>query len=138
MTLDTRGVSMRSYLPGEYVVAEYKTGRYIGKVVQDKGSKIVVEVLAVATHPFQGDLHRPFQVEGAFFQTRKALAHHEKANMHKSSVSPYTEQDIPDYLDSLRLALNEAKQEMEARGDEWGKAALLHLTSLEQEYFSRT
>lgn len=127
---------MRAYLPGEYVQGDYKTGRYIGKVIQDKGAKVVVEILAVVTHPYQGDLHHPFQADVAFFQQRKALAHHEKANIHKSSITPY-DKELPSYLDSLRDALEEAKQEMDQRGDEWGKAALEQLKRLEQEYFSQ-
>ncbi|PBB06326.1 kinase-associated lipoprotein B [Salimicrobium humidisoli] len=116
------------------VKAFYKTGTYIGKVKEDRGSKFLVEVLAVHTHPAQGDLHNPGQTEDVFFHQRKALAHHEKANVDKQAVHPYDD-EIPDYMKSLEDSVQKYKKKLERRDTEFNQKALTRLQDLEKQYF---
>lgn len=46
--------------PGQIVTASYKTGEYIGEVIELMSTgKAAVRILAVVKHPAQGDLHNP-------------------------------------------------------------------------------
>lgn len=60
----------------EIVRAKYKTGRYIGKLIEmkEEENRALFQVLAVETHPQQGDLHQPKQIDVPLFHQRKALA----------------------------------------------------------------
>ncbi|WP_347862498.1 kinase-associated lipoprotein B [Salimicrobium sp. PL1-032A] len=119
---------------GDTVKAFYKTGTYIGEVKEDRGSKFLVEVQAVYTHPAQGDLHNPGQTEEVFFHQRKALSHHEKTNVDKKAVHPY-DGAIPEYEDSLKQAVANLKDKLMRRDTEFNQKALHQLEDLESRYF---
>lgn len=124
-----------TFQKGDLVVATYKTGEYICRYIEDRHERdAVVEVLGVRRHPTQGDLHSPNQVEVALFHQRKALAHHEKAVVHISGLTPY-EGDVPDYNISLREALDEKLNKLNERDDEWAKRSIEQLHDLEKHYF---
>ncbi|SIS43942.1 kinase-associated lipoprotein B [Salimicrobium flavidum] len=125
---------MEDIKSGDTVKAFYKTGTYIGQVREDRGSKFLVEVLAVHTHPAQGDLHNPGQTEEVFFHQRKALAHHEKANVDKKAVHPY-EDEVPNYKESLRQSVRHFKEKLMRRDTEFNQKALRQLEDLEKQYF---
>ncbi|PAD38754.1 kinase-associated lipoprotein B [Terribacillus sp. 7520-G] len=120
---------------GSVVKARYKTGVYVGKIKEERGKFYLVEVLAVLKHPQQGDLHNPKETEGVFFHERRALAHHEKANIPKTAVSAFTD-DIPDYPASLQAALKELKDDLNDQPDSaYRELVLSNIDSLEQDYF---
>ena len=52
----------------------------------------------------QGDLHNVKQADVPFFHERRALAFREQTNIPEQMVKKY-EGEIPDYTDSLKLAL---------------------------------
>lgn len=118
---------------GSIVTAEYKTGEYIGEVVElSSASKAAVKILAVIKHPAQGDLHNPMNPNVAFFHQRRALAHQEIALMPLYTVKPYNGA-VPDYAASLEQALLS-----EIRGLEqtirWAERSLQELEQLKREY----
>ncbi|SDC20035.1 kinase-associated protein B [Terribacillus halophilus] len=120
---------------GSMVKARYKTGAYIGRIKEERGKFYLVEVLAVLKHPQQGDLHNPKETEGVFFHERRALAHHEKANIPKSAVSAFTD-DIPDYPASLRTALQQLREDLNGQpASAYRDLALSNMDSLEKDYF---
>ncbi|KGX89811.1 kinase-associated lipoprotein B [Pontibacillus marinus] len=125
---------MAELQPGDKVQAHYKTGKYIGEIMEDRGHAYLVKVLAVLKHPQQGDLHNPGKTENVFFHERKALAHNEKANISKSSLSEH-DGEIPNYQDSLREALDKLKQKLAAKDDEFSEKAQHQLAELEKRYF---
>ncbi|MFC0523907.1 kinase-associated lipoprotein B [Pontibacillus salicampi] len=124
---------MSSLQPEELVTAHYKTGKYIGEIVEDRGSAYLVKILAVLSHPQQGDLHNPGQTENVFFHQRKALSHNEKANISKSSLKPF-EGEVPSYMDSLKTALQKRKEKLQ-EDNEFNQKARAQLEDLEQQYF---
>ena len=79
-----------AYRPGDLVKASYKSGEYIGEIVEMTRSKAAVKVLAVLKHPAQGDLHHPYEVDGVMFMQRKALSYQEIALMPQYSCLPTT------------------------------------------------
>lgn len=119
----------------EIVRAKYKTGRYIGKLIEmkEEENRALFQVLAVETHPQQGDLHQPKQIDVPLFHQRKALAYLEKTWVPSSTVKPYNG-DLPDYKQSLELALNAAKDKVRNDHSHWGQASLQLLDELEHEY----
>jgi kinase-associated protein B len=121
------------YQVGDHVIAAYKTGEYIGEIVDLSGMKAAVKVLAVVKHPTQGDLHNPMQANVAFFHQRRALAHQEIALMPFDTIAAYRQQ-IPEYKESLRQAL---EQDKIALHNEvlFAQKCLQELQSLEKEYF---
>ncbi|MFC2947143.1 kinase-associated lipoprotein B [Virgibacillus sediminis] len=121
---------------GETVKAHYKSGTYIGKVVEERGSHYLVEVLAVAKHPMQGDLHNPGQVEGVFFHERKALAHHEKMNVKKPAVHAYPNA-IPEYGISLKQAVEAYREKLTSEKTAYNDKALQTLNGLEENYYRK-
>jgi kinase-associated protein B len=118
---------------GDKVKAHYKSGTYLGKIVEDRGDKYLVEVLAVVKHPIQGDLHNPNQTEGVFFHERKALAFHEKMNVKKPAVHTF-ECDIPEYKISLQEAVQKYKEKLLQEDTAYNREALLAIERLEKEY----
>ncbi|RIU94648.1 kinase-associated lipoprotein B [Oceanobacillus picturae] len=118
---------------GDKVKAHYKSGTYLGKIVEDRGDKYLVEVLAVVKHPIQGDLHNPNQTEGIFFHERKALAFHEKMNVKKPAVHTF-ESDIPEYKISLQEAVHKYKEKLLQEDTAYNREALLAIERLEKEY----
>ncbi|GIP37282.1 kinase-associated lipoprotein B [Paenibacillus sp. J31TS4] len=125
--------------PGDWVTASYKTGIYIGQVVEwnEAKQKAAVEVKAVVKHPDQGNLHQPGRADVAFFHQRKALAQREIAWMPLDTLLPY-EGEAPDYRDSLRLAVDRQKAELKELAEEraaYAAKALHELEDLERDYF---
>ncbi|WP_042352167.1 kinase-associated lipoprotein B [Bacillus massiliigorillae] len=127
-------MSQNEFVIGDIVTAFNKTGKYIGEITADRGQAYLVKVLAVLKHPKQGDLHNPNQVDVDFFHERKALAFREQTNVPKNMVRPYND-DIPPYQDSLQLAVNAIKQELESKDTPFSKKSLEAIQELEKEYF---
>jgi kinase-associated protein B len=123
------------YLVGEHVIAAYKTGEYIGEVVDVSGMKAAVKVLAVVKHPTQGDLHNPNQANVGFFHQRRALANQEIAMMPFDTISVYR-QAVPEYAESLRKALEKDKKTLQ-NAILFAQKCLQELESLEQDYFNK-
>ncbi|MBF0708613.1 MULTISPECIES: kinase-associated lipoprotein B [Bacillales] len=124
----------KTFQPGEIVTAGYKTGRYIGEVVDMKSPKAVIKVLAVIKHPTQGDLHNPKQLDVPLFHQRKALAQFEKALVPMSAINHY-EGNVPDYNDSLKEALETQSAELKHEGGRWAEASLIEIEKLKDDYF---
>lgn len=125
---------MTSFQIGDYVRAHYNSGTYIGKIVEDRGDRYLIEVLAVYKHPMQGDIHNPFQVDDVFFHERKALAYREKANIKKPAVHPFSE-EVPDYGESLKQAVQAIKEKLMKEDTAYNKKALKNIESLEKNYY---
>ncbi len=120
--------------PGDIIVTNKKTGKYIGEITAVQGDMLTVRILAVLNHPRQGDLHNPMQADVPFFHERKALAYREQTNVPMRIVKPY-EGDIPDYKDSLKEAYSRLKEKLEAEPEEpYNQLALKALESIAKEY----
>ncbi|MFC0214673.1 sporulation phosphorelay system protein KapB [Paenibacillus chartarius] len=118
---------------GDTVIAEYKSGRYIGTIVELTNSrKAAVQIAAVVKHPEQGDLHHPMQADVPLFHQRKALAHREIALMPLNTVERY-DGPVPEYDESLRESVDLHKQELDQL-KRWAERALAEMEALEQEY----
>ncbi|WP_248925616.1 kinase-associated lipoprotein B [Paenibacillus hamazuiensis] len=118
---------------GSMVLASYKTGEYIGEIVEPPTpAKAAVQILAVVKHPTQGDLHNPMDPDVPFFHQRRALAYKEIALMPLQTIRPYRG-EVPDYIDSLRAALAREMQTL-ARTAEWANRCLQELEQLQKEY----
>ena len=113
---------------GEIVTGIYKTGKYIGEVTNSRHGSYVVKVLAVLKHPVQGDLHNVKQADVPFFHERRALAFREQTNIPEQMVKKY-EGEIPDYTDSLKLAL---ETQMNSFAEDDSPFAVRSLETLEQ------
>ncbi|UOR11838.1 kinase-associated lipoprotein B [Halobacillus amylolyticus] len=120
---------------GAIVKAHYKSGIYIGELLEDRNQNYLVKILAVDKHPMQGDLHNPGQTKDVFFHQRKALSFQEKANIHKQAVHPYEEENIPDYPTSLRHSVEKLKNKLTRRDTDFNQHALDQLIDLEKQYF---
>ncbi|MDQ0216813.1 kinase-associated protein B [Oikeobacillus pervagus] len=118
---------------GEHVIAFYKTGKYIGEIIDKKSEHYVVQILAVEKHPIQGDLHHPKTVDVPFFHERKALAFRERANIPSKMVKPY-DGEIPVYTDSLKKAFHHLKEELQKEQNEYQVKSLQSLQSIQKEY----
>lgn len=127
---------MKNINIGETVIANYNSGTYIGKAIEERRKFYLVEILAVHKHPTQGDLHNPGKVEGVGFYERKALSYTEKANVSKRQVKPY-DGEIPDYKESLNKAFNALKKELESEDTDYNYAALKRLNDLFKHYYSK-
>ncbi|UFJ42695.1 kinase-associated lipoprotein B [Brevibacillus humidisoli] len=130
---------MQEFAPrvGEYVIASYKSGEYMAQIIELYPEKATVKVLAVRKHPLQGDLHHPYQAEVMLFHQRKALAYQEKVIVPLRMLQPY-DGTVPDYRESLRLALQTEKEELSKRPGAWADRALEELRKLEAEYFPQS
>ncbi|WP_164216539.1 sporulation phosphorelay system protein KapB [Virgibacillus sp. YIM 98842] len=122
---------------GDIVRAHYNSGTYIGEVIEDRGERYLIEVLAVYKHPLQGDIHNPGQVEGVFFHERKALAHHEKMNVKKPAVHLYNE-EIPEYGPSLKQAVQVYREKLQEKESDFNQAALQKLEGLEENIYKKS
>jgi kinase-associated protein B len=120
-------------LIGDYVTFPYKTGKYIGEVLEVNSDKSLVKVHAVLKHPLQGDLHAPKQAEATFFHERKALAYQEKVRLFHSLIHKYDE-DIPVYKKSLLDAFDSYKRELQQLDDERSRMSIHCLDNLSKEY----
>jgi kinase-associated protein B len=125
-------MSISSFQVGDHVIAAYKTGEYIGEIVEVSALKAAVKVLAVYRHPTQGDLHNPKQADVAFFHQRRALAFQEIALMPLNTISPY-DHNIPDYKESLRQALSNEMEELK-HTIRFAQKCLSELEGLEKDY----
>jgi kinase-associated protein B len=119
---------------GETVTGIYKTGKYIGEITEVRHQHYLVRVIAVVKHPMQGDLHNPKEADVMIFHERKALSFREQANIPKQMVKPFKE-EIPDYLESLRQAVDKMKTELTEIATPWADMSLKSLASLEKDYF---
>ncbi|MCA0984499.1 kinase-associated lipoprotein B [Halobacillus yeomjeoni] len=120
---------------GTIVKAHYKSGIYIGEIVEDRNRFYLVKILAVDKHPMQGDLHNPGKTENVFFHQRKALSYNEKANIQKEAVHLYEESSVPDYKNSLQKSVDRLKEKLQRRDTEFNAHALERLEELEKQYF---
>ena len=119
---------------GQIVKTKYNSGVYIGEVIEDRRNFWLVEVKAVVTHPTQGDLHKPNQVEGVAFHERKALANREKMNARKRDTKPY-DGEIPNYDESLNKAIINLEIELNQEDTAFNKASLLKLKDLKEHFY---
>lgn len=119
---------------GDKVTAFYKTGKYIGEITDIRPEHYLVRVLAVAKHPMQGDIHSGKDADVPFFHERRALAFREQANVPKKMVKPY-EGEIPDYMNSLKEAVEKTKAELKEDSSAWAALSLNNMESLEKDYF---
>ncbi|GIN10972.1 kinase-associated lipoprotein B [Shouchella clausii] len=115
--------------------AKYKSGIYIGNVleVRKEENRALFQVLAVLTHPNQGDLHHPKQIDVPFFHERKALAYLEKAWVPFSTVKAY-EGELPDYETSLKAAWEAACERLQNDDSDWAIKSLQLLKEVRKEY----
>lgn len=118
---------------GEIVTAIYKTGKYIGEITEVRPQHYLVRVLAVLKHPMQGDLHSPKDADVLIFHERKALSYREQANIPYKMVKPF-ENEVPDYMESLKEALVKMKKELAESPSEWAEMSFKALESLEKDY----
>ncbi|MTT33112.1 kinase [Terrilactibacillus sp. BCM23-1] len=119
------------------VYARYKTGEYIARIIELDDSQAVVEILAVVTHPTQGDLHHPHDVNVPLFHQRKALSFHEKARVRLHSCKPFDKDTIPDFKGSLKSALEKIYSKLEKSDDAWSRESIKQLRDLENDYFKK-
>ncbi|WP_102345042.1 kinase-associated lipoprotein B [Bacillus sp. Marseille-P3661] len=119
---------------GQIVTGIYKTGKYIGEITAIKPQLYTIRVKAVLKHPQQGDLHAPKEADVLFFHERRALALNEQTNIPKTQVREYTE-DVPDYTESLRIAISEQKQKLQSEKSDWANKSIEILEKLELDYF---
>ncbi|WP_281887314.1 sporulation phosphorelay system protein KapB [Paenibacillus sp. YYML68] len=126
-------MSIHPIQPGQLVRASYKTGDYIGEVVEISPSgKAAVQIRAVVKHPEQGDLHNPMDPDVPFFHERRALAHREIALMPMHTVSPY-QGEVPEYKQSLDDALQREIDRLD-RLRRWAERGLTELEKLRNDY----
>ncbi|MEK3887709.1 kinase-associated lipoprotein B [Bacillus sp. FSL K6-3431] len=119
---------------GQIVKVFNKTGTYIGEITGIREDSYTVRMLAVLTHPRQGDLHNPNQIDVPFFHERKALAFREQANIPMNMVHPF-EESIPDYRSSLLVAVRKLAEKLEAKPeDPFNIKSLKALSEVIKEY----
>jgi len=121
---------------GEIVKAHARSGTYVGKVIEDRGDRYLIEILAVLKHPLQGDLHNLNKLEDVFFHERKALAHHEKTNIKKAAVHLYDEK-VPEYIPSLKESVQIYREKLEQETSAYNVQALRTLNKLEDEVYRK-
>lgn len=127
---------------GDRVLATVRTGQYIGEIAEFYGPRAVVKILAVVSHPQQGDLHHPYNPDVPLFHERRALAFTEKTTVLVRDTEPY-EGDVPDYASSLKQALEAQVERLSgelssAETDDsykrWARRSLELLDSLRSDY----
>ncbi|MFS0674381.1 kinase-associated lipoprotein B [Ornithinibacillus sp. 179-J 7C1 HS] len=119
---------------GDKVQIPYKSGIYIGEIIEDRNDKYLVKTLAILKHPMQGDLHHPKQVENVLFHERKALSEFEKVNVLKDVVTRY-EDEILDYGESLKQAVDKYREKLTSKESSYNQEALKALESVEKSYY---
>ncbi|AMM94935.1 kinase [Peribacillus simplex] len=127
-------MSEQDFKIGDKVTAIYKTGKYIGEITDIRPAAYLVKVLAVMKHPMQGDLHNPKQTEVSMFHQRRALAFREQTNVPKNMVRGF-EEEIPEYKESLREAVEKMKRTLSEANTEWNDKSLQLLEDLAADYF---
>ncbi|MFZ3576793.1 kinase-associated lipoprotein B [Virgibacillus sp. DJP39] len=120
---------------GQIVRAHYNSGKYIGEVLEDRGERFLIKVLAVQKHPMQGDLHNPGKIDGVFFHERKALAYNEKMNVAKPAVHTF-EGELPSYETSLKESVDKLKEKLTYKDTDFNNKALLTLQQLEEKHYN--
>lgn len=120
---------------GDTVQTKYNSGVYIGKVIEDRRNFWLVEVQAVVTHPTQGDLHNPNQVEGVAFHERKALAYREKMNARKRDTEKY-DGHVPSYEDSLKDAIESFETKLNESDTQFNQLSLQKLADLKEHFYN--
>jgi len=120
---------------GSIVTAFYKTGKYIGEITEIRPQSYLVRVLAVLKHPMQGDLHQPKEAMVEIFHERKALSYREQMNAPKKMVKLYKEDSIPSYNESLQVALEKMRQELQADESAFAIQSMKNLDILNTEYY---
>src|SRR5690625_775268 len=121
---------------GDIVKTSYNSGTYIAEVLEDKQNFLLVKVLAVDTHPTQGDLHQRGQVEGVAFHERKALAFEEKFNARKRTTKR-CEGDVPNYATSLKQAGEEIKAKLQEEKTAFNELSLERIADLEKHFYHK-
>lgn len=124
---------MAEFTVGDRVTAIYKTGKYIGEITEDRLQHYLVRVLAVVKHPMQGDLHNPKDADVLIFHERRALSFREQANIPKQMVKHF-EDEIPDYKESLKQAVEKMKAELAETASQWAELSLKAIETLEKDY----
>jgi len=119
---------------GDRVRASYKSGEYIGEVMELSERKAAVRVLAVLKHPAQGDLHHPGKADVNLFHQRRALAFQEIALMPLPTLLLYSS-EVPDYRASLKNALDREVRDLQGQLN-YASRALDELKSLQADYFT--
>ncbi|WP_202079821.1 kinase-associated lipoprotein B [Caldalkalibacillus salinus] len=127
---------MSTFEVGTVVQAVYKTGVYVGEIIEVRSSKAVVKILAVLKHPTQGDLHQPYQANVDMFHQRKALAYQEKALVPHPHLRTFSG-DTPAYEASLAKAVDEEIEALQQRDDQWAQQCVHQLEALKKEYFPK-
>lgn len=130
------GIQMETISVGDIVETGYNSGIYLGEVIEDRGNSFLVKILAVLTHPLQGDLHNRGQVVGVAFHERKALGFHEKTNTRKRQTSLYTG-DVPQYETSLQQAINTFKKALLKEDTDYNRLSLSRLGDLETYFYDK-
>ncbi|SEM61108.1 kinase-associated protein B [Mesobacillus persicus] len=125
---------MSEFKIGEKVTGIYKTGKYAGEVTDIRPEHYLIRVMSVLKHPTQGDLHSPKDVNVGIFHERRALAFREQANIPKKMVKPY-EGELPDYIESLKEAVNNLKETLKGDDSAWASQSLKNIETLEKDYF---
>lgn len=119
---------------GDYVIASYKSGVYIGELLQLDKPKAKVRMLAVVKHPTQGDLHHPNEADVAMFHERRALSYREVANVYASELAPFEGTELPEYKPSLAAALQAEIDAMSKLDNAFGLRCLQELERLKLDY----
>ena len=102
---------------GQIVTAFNKTGKYIGEITAIDPDRYTVRILAVLSHPVQGDLHNPRQADVPYFHGRKALAFREQTNIPLKMVRPY-EGVVPNYKESLQEAVAKLYKQLDTKPED--------------------
>ncbi len=123
------------YQTADLTIFRNKTGKYVGRIVEVRPpDKAVVEVLAVLTHPTQGDLHQPMQSDVPLFHQRRAMSFREKTVVQTRMLTDF-EGKVPDYKASLREAMSKKMETLKENSDDWSIASVKQLEDLEKDYF---
>lgn len=127
-------MSRQPFTIGDIVSAAYKSGEYIGELIEIKNTKAVIKVLAVLKHPTQGNLHSPNDANVPLFHQRPALSFQEFALVPLASVQRY-EDDLPDYKESLDKAIDRDIHKLrQDQTSEWSQRSLAELENLKKDY----
>lgn len=81
----------------------------------------------------QGDLHNVKQADVPFFHERRALAFREQTNIPEQMVKKY-EGEIPDYTESLKLALETQMNSFSEDDSPFAERSLETLEQLMKDY----
>jgi kinase-associated protein B len=116
----------------ERVKITYKSGDYVGEVIERDERRVLVKVLAVLQHPTQGDLHSTHDPDAMMFHERRALSYTEKVWVPKQTAQLYTA-DVPEYRESLQRALSMEMERID-RLKRWSERCMEQLLTLRKDY----